>query len=80
MSDDYAGPSYTLGRVEERQDVLALLERRRCACATMVERNPAEAERAGVMQRQLAVLIDEVRAGLHEGEVAAAQTVGSEES
>lgn len=58
------------GRAAERADVLALFARRMAACVTMAERNSAEAERATIMQRQLSVLIDEVRAGMHLGEAA----------
>lgn len=59
-----------IGRELERADVLALFTRRMAGCATIAERNPAEAERATIMQRQLSVLIDEIRTGMHLGEAA----------
>lgn len=58
--------------MEERADVLAFLRRRLGACEMMATRNADEAERAGVMKRQLLVLIDEIGGGMHEGEAAIA--------
>lgn len=74
-ADDNA---FVEGRVAERRDVIAFLERRQKACETMVKRSPDEAERGGAMMRQLSVLIGDVRAGLHEGDQAVADALANE--
>lgn len=65
--DDYA-----LARADERGDVIAFLLRRWRACETMEQADAGQAERAGIMKRQLSVLIDDIRGGMHEGEAEAA--------
>lgn len=65
---------YWQGRVDERADTIAFLQRRQSACETIAGRSPDQAERASIMQRQLSVLIDEIRAGMHEGDVEVAKT------
>lgn len=74
-ADDNA---FVEGRLAERGDVIAFLERRHKACETMVKRSPDEAERGGAMMRQLSVLIGDVRAGLHEGDQAVADALAQE--
>lgn len=56
----------------ERADVLAYLARRHANCALVARRGGEFAEGAGIQMRQLSILIDEVRAGMHEGEAEAA--------
>lgn len=54
----------------ELADMLAYLERHRANADTIVSRSPEFAEQARDRQRQLEVMIDELRAGLHEGSAA----------
>jgi hypothetical protein len=63
-------------------DVLAYLQRRHANAATIVSRSPEFAEQARDRQRQLEVMIDELRAGLHHGcaEVTAALSNDGDEN
>lgn len=56
-----------LGRAEERGDVLAYLEQRRDNAVLMAQRCPEFAADARERERQLGVMIDEIREGLHLG-------------
>ncbi|WP_375290385.1 hypothetical protein [Qipengyuania sp.] len=56
----------------ERSDVLAYLARRRANCELVARKSPEFADGARVQMRQLDVLIDEIRGGMHEGEAQAA--------
>lgn len=64
-----------MGRRHERADVIAWLEGRKRAAATIAAKNPDQAERAGAIVQQIDVEIDAVRQGLHEG---CAAMVGAE--
>lgn len=58
---------------DERADVLAHLARRRQNCLTVADNSAASADSvlaARIMARQLEVLADWFRAGLHEGKAA----------
>lgn len=51
----------------ERADVIAYLERKRANAETMAQRSPEFADEGRWSARQIGVLIDDLRAGLHEG-------------
>lgn len=65
---------------EERGDVLALLEKRRANCATVIAANRPESERAMIVRAELDVLIGIVRSGLHQGEAAVRADIWAGES
>lgn len=52
---------------DERDDVMAYLERRRDNAATIAERWPGFEYEARIQRRQLDIIIGDVRAGMHEG-------------
>lgn len=54
----------------ERADVIAFLQQRLANCAVMEGKSPEFAEAARERARQLRVIIDELAAGLHEGDAA----------
>ncbi len=62
-------------RLAEREDLLAYLERRKANCALVAKKSPEFADAAKVQARQLGILIDEIRGGLHECEAEVAQAV-----
>ena len=57
---------------DERDDVLAYLGARHAAYAAWAAKHPGQADEARSMQRHLSVIVDDLRAGLHEGMAAAA--------
>lgn len=68
-------------RLAERADLLAYLERRKANCLLVAAKSPEFADAAKVQARQLSILIDEIRGGLHEcgAEVAQALAMVSAE-
>lgn len=54
---------------QERGDVIAYLERK-IGNAAAIERSPAHAESAAAMRRAWEVARDDIRAGLHQDEIA----------
>lgn len=56
----------------ERFDVLAYLTRRKANCDLVAKRIPEFADDAALQRRQIDILIDEIRGGLHENEGAGA--------
>ena len=55
-------------RTEERRDVLAFLARKRANALTIAARSPDFADEARWIVRQIEILSDDIRAGLHLGE------------
>lgn len=71
MTDGYEHalrPVDELRTGDERQDVLAYLARKRANALTMAQRSPEFAEEGRSIARQLEILSDDIRAGLHVGE------------
>ena len=62
-------------RLAEREDLLAYLARRKANCALVAKKSPEFADAATVQARQLRILIDEIRGGLHECEAEVAQAL-----
>ena len=62
------GVGETAGRAIERADAIAYLERKRANAERMVARSPEFEDELRWIVRQLTVVIDDMRAGLHEGE------------
>lgn len=52
---------------DERNDVLAYLGARHAAYTAWAAKHPGQADEAQAMQRHLSVIVDDLRAGLHEG-------------
>lgn len=69
-------PQPAADALAERADVLALLLRRQANCETMRRNSPEFADLAADRARQLGVLIDEIKAGRHEGAAAVAASLG----
>lgn len=67
---------FAAGMLAERQDVLAYLERRQSNAETIAANKAADPETREYAQdraRQLAVVIHEIRTGLHDGEAETAR-------
>lgn len=61
-------------RLAERADLLSYLARRKANCSLVAKKSPEFAEAARIQERQLNILIDEIKGGLHEGEAEVART------
>lgn len=57
----------THARAEERTDVLAYLRRRMANADLVARRSPSHADWASDRKRQLAIIIEEIEDGHHEG-------------
>ena len=64
-----------IARLQERNDVLAFLLSRQRAASIVARRNPDEADRATIIVQSIAIQIEMIVQGLHEGSAAVALAV-----
>ena len=69
-----------IARLQERNDVLAFLLSRQRAASIVAANNPEESDRATEIVRSIAIQIEMIEQGLHEGAAAVALAIEGEKT